>query len=84
MSETQQVEHINLQPVELTTSVEIVVGAKGEIKPTIKCTIKRSIPEPIQGRFNTDLNTVVDLVVEDLVFLKAEVRAAIDDIIGGN
>lgn len=76
----QRVEHINLQPVELTTSVEIAVGAKGERKPTVKASIKRSIPEPSIGQFDTDSDTVVDLVVKDVVFLKEEIRAAVDSI----
>lgn len=68
MSELTRVEHINLQPAELTTSVEIAVGAKGERKPVVKASIKRYFKdgESIINPLNTDLNALQDKVESEI------------------
>ena len=72
MSESiQRVEHINLQSVELTTSVEISVGAKGELKPTVKASIKRYLNEG---------DSVFDTIADDSNVLKNEVEHKIHNI----
>ena len=72
MSESiQRIEHITLQPVEITTSVEISVGAKGELKPTVKASIKRYL---------NNGDAVFDKIVVDSDVLKNEVEAQIKNI----
>ena len=72
MSESiQRIEHITLQPVEMTTSVEISVGAKGELKPTVKASIKRYLAE------NESVFTPLNI---DIKALKNEVEHEIHNI----
>ena len=69
MSESiQRIEHSNLQPVELTTSVEISVGAKGELKPTVKASIKRYFEksESVFTPLNIDIGTLKNEVEHEI------------------
>ena len=72
MSESiQRIEHITLQSVEVTSSVEIAVGAKGELKPTVKASIKRYLQEG---------DSVFDTVADDSNVLKNKVEMAVQRI----